>query len=86
MGVFSLFRRKAKGAEETAETATATAAATEAKGADQTEDEARPEGEAKDTVTDAETEETGTADEVEIPKQQTAGQAADNETSEGARK
>jgi hypothetical protein len=90
MGVFSLFRRKAKNADEAVVATSATSAETEAEKSDEakgstetarTEAEASPEDESVEHA--AETVEA--ADDVEIPKQQTADQAADNEAGEGAR-
>ncbi|UUU25354.1 hypothetical protein [Streptomyces sp. DSM 40750] len=87
MGVFSLFRRKAKDAEEAAVTVSAPVAETEAEESDEAKgsnEAGRPEAEAEST--EPSTEGVDAADDVEIPKQQTAEQAADNEASEGARK
>ncbi|GAB2939887.1 hypothetical protein [Streptomyces heilongjiangensis] len=88
MGVFSLFRRKTKGSEEAAEATPAvtieagTEEADEAKGpAEAARPEADTESEAKDVVAEVADE----ADDVEIPQQQTAEKAADNEAGEGAR-
>nr|WP_318811294.1 hypothetical protein [Streptomyces scabiei] len=89
MGVFSIFRRKAKNADEAVVTAAAPGAETEAeeseaKGSTEAagpEEEATTGGEPAEPA--AETVEA--ADDVEIPKQQTADQAADNEAGEGAR-
>ncbi|WP_256960117.1 MULTISPECIES: hypothetical protein [Streptomyces] len=93
MGVFSLFRRKTKGAEEAAVTAPAPTAETEAEESDEAKgstEAARPEAEAvaedQDESAEPAAESVDAADDVEIPKQQTAEQAADNEASEGARK
>lgn len=91
MGVFSLFRRKAKDADEVAVTASAPSAETEAEKSDQAKgstEAVQPEAE---TATEGEhveptAETVEAADDVEIPKQQTADQAADNEAGEGARK
>lgn len=91
MGVFSLFRRKAKGTEEAAVTAPAPTTETEAEESDEAKgstEAARPEAEAvtEDEPAEPAAESVDAADDVEIPKQQTAEQAADNEASEGARK
>ncbi|MER5181924.1 hypothetical protein ABT009_26820 [Streptomyces sp. NPDC002896] len=84
MGVFARFLRRSKGTEEasTAEapaellTAGSGAEAEEAKGSSEAETEATPAADA----------EKNTAESVEIPKQQSAEEAADNEAGEGARK
>ncbi|WP_371576422.1 hypothetical protein [Streptomyces sp. NBC_01314] len=91
MGVFSLFRRKAKDADEAAVTAPAPTAETEAEESDEAKgstEVAQPEGKAatEDEPAEQAAEAVDAADDVEIPKQQTAEQAADNEASEGARK
>ncbi|WP_405923763.1 hypothetical protein [Streptomyces sp. NBC_00035] len=84
MGVFARLLRRSKTTEEAstaevqADTLTAETeaeVAEEAKGSSETEDEAT-----------AETAGAATTDDVEIPKQQTAEKAADNEAGEGARK
>ncbi|MFF9776568.1 hypothetical protein ACF1HJ_23275 [Streptomyces sp. NPDC013978] len=95
MGVFSLFRRKAKDADEAAVTAPEPVAETEAEKPDEakgTTEPAQPEAgstseaEAKGDAAEPAAEAVDAADDVEIPKQQTADQAADNESSENARK
>ncbi|WP_328505996.1 hypothetical protein [Streptomyces sp. NBC_00391] len=99
MGVFSLFRRKAKDTEEAAVTATEPTAQTEAEEsgeAKESTEATRPEAEAETkTEAEAKAEDEGAesaaetvdaGDDVEIPKQQTADQAADNEAGESARK
>lgn len=99
MGVFSLFRRKAKDAEEAAVTAPEPDAETQteeteeepeaAKGATaavQPKAESTTEAEAEGDAAEPAAEVVDAADDVEIPKQQTADQAADNESSENARK
>ncbi|MFF7838465.1 hypothetical protein ACFZC6_06570 [Streptomyces ossamyceticus] len=89
MGIFSLFRRKAKGSEEAVEatpavtTETGTEESDEAKGSAEA---AQPEADTEDEAKDAVAEVVDAADDVEIPQQQTAEKAADNEASEGARK
>lgn len=95
MGVFSLFRRKAKDAEEAAVTAPEPDAETEAEEPEEAKgatEAARPEaGSTAEAETEGDAAESAAvavdaADDVEIPKQQTADQAADNESSENARK
>ncbi|UUU30458.1 hypothetical protein JIX56_11385 [Streptomyces sp. CA-210063] len=91
MGVFSLFRRKAKDADEAAVTVSAPAAETEAEESDEAKGSTeadRPEAAADHEAESPEPAAEGVdeADDVEIPKQQTAEKAADNEASEGARK
>ena len=87
MGVFSLFRRKTKATEEAAETThaatpdTATEESDEAKGSPEAARLEAGEDGSKDAAEVADP-----ADDVEIPQQQTAEKAADNEASEGARK
>ncbi|WP_369146926.1 gliding motility protein [Streptomyces sp. R44] len=73
MGVFAMFRRKKQG--DTGSDATAEAAEAEA-----------PTAAAEDVETDEVTAEAAPAEAVEIPKQQSAEAAADNEAGEGARK
>ncbi|MER5468490.1 hypothetical protein [Streptomyces sp. NPDC002685] len=84
MGVFARLLRRSKATEEAA-TAEAQAAAqpadTEAEVAAEANDSSEIEGEAT-----AGTAEADTAEDVDIPKQQTADQAADNEAGEGARR
>ncbi|MDX2599453.1 hypothetical protein PV379_21570 [Streptomyces caniscabiei] len=95
MGVFSLFRRKAKDTDEAAVTAPEPDAETEAKEPEEAKgatEGARPEAgstseaEPKDDAAEPAAETVDAADDVEIPKQQTADHAADNESSENARK
>ncbi|MGW0844420.1 hypothetical protein ACWD26_30635 [Streptomyces sp. NPDC002787] len=89
MGVFSLFRRKAKDADETGVTAPAPTPETEAEESDEAKgstETAQPEAEAEEESPEPAAEDVDAADDVEIPKQQTAEQAADNEASESARK
>jgi hypothetical protein len=90
MGVFSLFRRKAKNADEAVVTASAPNAETEAEKSDEAKgstETTRTEAEAsaEDESVEHAAETVEAADDVEIPKQQTADQAADNEAGEGAR-
>ncbi|MGW1030471.1 hypothetical protein ACWD4J_43720 [Streptomyces sp. NPDC002577] len=96
MGVFARFLRRSKGKEE-ASTAEAPAESLTAESGAETE-EAKGSSEVgtnpvDNTDTDAEAQETAeadaeknTAESVEIPKQQSAEEAADNEAGEGARK
>lgn len=95
MGVFSLFRRKAKDADAAGVTTPAPTAETEAEESDEAKgstEVAQPGTGAEDKAADESAENTAeeegaeAADDVEIPKQQTAEQAADNEASENARK
>ncbi|EMF53187.1 MULTISPECIES: hypothetical protein [Streptomyces] len=91
MGVFSLFRRKAKGADEAVVTASAPSTETEAEKSDEAKGsteavQPEPEAATADESVEQEAETVEAADDVEIPKQQTADQAADNEAGEGARK
>lgn len=85
MGVFARLLRRSKVAEE-ASTAEARAdtrtAETEAEVAEEAKGSSPIEGEA----TAEETAEADTAEDVDIPQQQTAEKAADNEAGEGARK
>jgi hypothetical protein len=95
MGVFAMFRRKSKGTEE-ASTTEAQAATLTAE--PEAEDSSPETSEAADTSAAAEaaepeasteaadTPEAAAAEPVEIPKQQSAEQAADSEAGEGARK
>lgn len=92
MGVFSMFRRKAKNADDAVVTAAAPGAESETEAEESEEakgstEGARPEEEARTGNEPAEpaAETVEAADDVEIPKQQTADQAADNEAGEGAR-
>ncbi|MFE7765425.1 hypothetical protein [Streptomyces sp. NPDC057438] len=90
MGVFSMFRRKAKNADEAVVTAAAPGAETEAEESEEAKgstEATRPEEEAPTGNAPAEpaAETVEAADDVEIPKQQTADQAADNEAGESAR-
>ncbi|MET7384162.1 hypothetical protein [Streptomyces sp. NPDC005385] len=84
MGVFTRLLRRSKATEE-ASTAEAQApagpAGTEAEVAVDAEGSSGSEGEAP-----AGTAEAGTAEEVDIPRQQTADQAADNEAGDSARR
>ncbi|WP_326576347.1 hypothetical protein OG889_11420 [Streptomyces sp. NBC_00481] len=101
MGVFSLFRRKAKDTEEAAVTATEPTAQTEAEESGEakesteatqpeaeaeTKTEVEAEAKAEDEGAESAAETVDAGDDVEIPKQQTADQAADNEAGESARK
>jgi len=86
MGVFARFLRRSKGKEDasTAEapaeslTAGSEAKAEEAKGSSEAETKAEAAAAAEDSK--------NTAESVEIPKQQSADEAADNEAGEDARK
>ncbi|MEU0785317.1 hypothetical protein ABZ341_27520 [Streptomyces sp. NPDC006173] len=84
MGVFTRLLRRSKATEE-ASTAEAQApagpAGTEAEVAVDAEGSSGSEGGAT-----AATAEAGTAEDVDIPRQQTADQAADNEAGDGARR
>lgn len=83
MGVFARLLRRSKATEEasTAEVEAASQpACTEAEVAAKAEGSSENEGEAT-----AGTAGTDTAEDVDIPKQQTAEQAADNDAGEGAR-
>ena len=102
MGIFTRFLRRSKAAEEaptaeaTEQGTTSTAAEVAAEGPEETKgsDEAKgspetagPEAEAEGDACDrARAEESSASDDVEIPQQQTAEKAADNEAGEGARK
>ncbi|GAA2462447.1 hypothetical protein ACFPFX_35355 [Streptomyces mauvecolor] len=94
MGVFSRFRRKADVAvaESTEEVKAATPTAEpEAEGdtgtsADRPAAEASEVSEAAEETEAAESAESGAAEGVEIPKQQSAEEAADSEAGESARK
>ncbi|MGW1674872.1 hypothetical protein [Streptomyces sp. NPDC002324] len=91
MGVFSLFRRKAKDADEAVVTTSAPSAETEAEKSDEAKGsteavQPEPEAATADESVEQAAETVEAADDVEIPKQQTADQAADNEAGEGARK
>ncbi|WP_425828680.1 hypothetical protein [Streptomyces fractus] len=92
MGVFARFRRKANAADEAstaeAQAATLTAAPEVADAEESTETAAAPdaEQEATEAAADGDTADAAAAEGVEIPKQQSAKQAADNEAGEGARK
>jgi hypothetical protein len=85
MGVFARLLRRSKATEE-ASTAEAQAdtltAETEAEVAEEAKGSSEPAGEA----TAEETAEAATTEDVDIPQQQTAEKAADNEAGEGARK
>ncbi|MFD9466678.1 hypothetical protein [Streptomyces sp. NPDC060027] len=83
MGVFARLLRRSKAAEEASPAEVETAVqpdGTEAEAAVAAEGSSENEGEAT-----AGTAGTDTAEDVDIPKQQTAEQAADNEAGEGAR-
>lgn len=93
MGVFARLFRKSKATDE-ASTAEAQADTPTAESAAQGADEAKGPRETTESETKAEAgeakaatapEEPGAGDDVEIPKQQTAEQAADNEAGESAR-
>ncbi|MER5438666.1 hypothetical protein [Streptomyces sp. NPDC002790] len=92
MGVFARFRRKVNAADEAstaeAQAATLTAAPEVAEAEEPIEATAGPaaDQEATETAPEGETAEVAVSEGVEIPKQQSAEQAADNEASEGARK
>ncbi|MDN3292707.1 hypothetical protein QWM81_01325 [Streptomyces ficellus] len=82
MGVFARFRRKGKESAEASDGETAVA--TPAEGQDPA-DGAAAEPETSDTADAAKTPEAPAAEGVDIPKQQSAEEAADNEAGEGAR-
>jgi hypothetical protein len=93
MGVFAMFRRKSKGTEgaSTAEAQAATLTAEpEAEDSSQTSEAADTPAAAEAAEPEASTEAADTpeaaAEPVEIPKQQSAEQAADSEAGEGAHK
>ncbi|MFI6408069.1 hypothetical protein [Streptomyces sp. NPDC050548] len=84
MGVFERLLRKSKSTEEASTAGTETAEDRTAGAADEvseTEAGAGVQEAARTTATEA----VGAADGVEIPKQQSAEEAADNEAGEGAR-
>ncbi|MGW7265614.1 hypothetical protein [Streptomyces sp. NPDC054842] len=85
MGVFARLLRRSKAAEEAstaeAEAGTVTAA-TDAEAPDEAKGRPGTEGEAAAE----ESSEAGASDGVDIPKQQSADEAADSEAGEGARK
>ncbi|MFI6333380.1 hypothetical protein [Streptomyces sp. NPDC050535] len=83
MGVFARFLRRSKATEE-ASTAEAQAGTLTAETAAGVAEEAKGSSETEAEVT-AETAGTADTEDVEIPKQQTAGMAADSEAGEGAR-
>jgi hypothetical protein len=90
MGVFARLLRRSKAAEEasTAEAQAVTPAADpEADRADEAKgSNATAEAGAEATAEEPAPKDSGAGDDVEIPKQQTAGKAADNEAGEGARR
>ncbi|WP_369232841.1 hypothetical protein AB5J56_12855 [Streptomyces sp. R21] len=91
MSVFARLLRKSKATEEAstakvqADTLTAEPAAEVAEEAKESS-EAEGKGEGEGKVTAEETAEAATTEDVEIPQQQTAEKAADNEAGESARK
>jgi hypothetical protein len=87
MGVFSRFRRKSKtAAEASTEEATASTLTADSPIECSSEAEASKDAAEVTEAADAEVSETAAAEGVEIPKQQSAEEAADNEAGEGARK